>query len=206
MTWYLLLLTVILFSCTFAVKLPALYSREKKRAIIQCEDLKNEMDNIGVYPLAAVCMLLIPVSIFYFSQDILLSSYLFFLAIVSYTDLSARWIPDSEIYFWVALSVYSLRDKDTVSQLLSAAFFILPALILHLYGYLVKKEIWIASGDFYVIPTIGIMVLPEYAATLMLVALVICIAVTRWIPKIPFVTVLFFVFSGYQVLILSGAL
>ncbi len=37
MTWYLLLLTVILFSCTFAVKLPALYSREKKEQLFNAK-------------------------------------------------------------------------------------------------------------------------------------------------------------------------
>ncbi|PHM25089.1 prepilin peptidase [Xenorhabdus budapestensis] len=192
------------FSYILSRIFPGIYLRVKKNTLQQYKELKEEDDNVGIFPLISVLMFLLPVVIYSLSNDRLLSVYCFLLAVVGYSDLSSRWIPDIFIYLLLGLSVYSLPTEEVSSSLYAAVFFVAPALLLSAYGYIIKREQWIASGDYYLFPSVGMMVLPEYAAGMMLLALWFTLLLTRWFQKVPLVTVVYFTFSGYQICHLSG--
>ena len=86
------------------------------------------------------------------------------------------------------------------------AFYMAPVVILSLYGYIVKKETWIASGDYYVFPSIGLLLSPEYAAVIMLITLFFMLFFMQWVKQIPLVTVAYFTFTGFNVCSLLGFL
>ncbi|ELV7790818.1 prepilin peptidase, partial [Salmonella enterica] len=144
------------------------------------------------------------VLIFFLSENMLLSSFCFILSVVAYTDLSARWIPDFTIYLLLVVAMLSLRTTDLILSIWSVLFYLMPALLFSAYGYLLKKEKWIAPGDYYIFPAIGLMITPEYAASLMLVNLLLVLLFSRWVKKIPLVTVAYFTFTGCQTCILLG--
>jgi len=202
MIFYLVLICV--FSYALAVTFPEIYSKAKQSVIEQSVELQIENEEANKYPVLATVMFLIPVLIFTLSEDMLLSIFCFLLAILAYTDASARWIPDVVIYILLAVSMITTSSNDLMFSLSAATFYILPAAMLSAYGYLVRKDSWIASGDYYVFPSIGLMTFPEYAAGLMLVTLAIAVLLTRRIKKVPLVTVAYFTFTGYQTCVLLG--
>lgn len=190
-------LVISIFSYMLAITFPGIYSKVRQNTLQHYRELEDEEVKTGIFPLIAITLFLMPLIVFYFSGDVLLSIYCFVLAIVAYTDLSARWIPDFLIYILLAIAVYSMHSKEILSTIFAVIFFITPAALLNVYGAISKGEQWIASGDFYVFPSLGIMMLPEYAAALMIVSLFIALIITRWIPKVPLITVLYVAFSGY---------
>ncbi|MGK7247397.1 prepilin peptidase [Buttiauxella agrestis] len=198
------LVLIFVFSYALAITFPVIYSKAKQSAIKQSAELQIENDEANKYPVLATAMFLIPLLVFILSEDMLLSVFCFLLAIVAYTDASARWIPDVVIYLLLAVSIISIPSNNLVFSLSAAVFYVMPAAMLSAYGYVVRKDSWIASGDYYVFPSIGLMTLPEHAAGLMLMTLAIAVLLTRRIKKIPLVTVAYFTFTGYQTCVLSG--
>lgn len=204
MIFYLIALSVLAYY--FTVTFPVLYKKEKQNVIEQCGVLVKDRNEPGRYTLLAILMFIIPVAIFSFSESMLLSWFCFILAVVAYTDLSSRWIPDVAIYVLLVLSMISIQNSDLNSALWSVLLYLSPAILISVYGFLVKKKTLIATGDYYVIPSIGSMILPEHASSLMLVNFIIVVAISRWIQKIPLVTVAYFTFTGYQLCLHSGLL
>ncbi|ENG4975169.1 prepilin peptidase [Escherichia coli] len=204
MIFYLIALSVLAYY--FTVMFPVLYKKEKQNVIQQCGVLVEDRSEPGRHTLLAIVMFIMPVAIFSFSENMLLSSFCFILAVAAYTDLSSRWIPDIAIYTLLVLSMLSLHKSDLIPSLWSVLLYLFPALFISAYGLLVKKKSLIATGDYYVIPSIGVMVLPEHASGLMLANFIIVIAISHWIQKIPLVTVAYFSFTGYQLCLNSGLL
>lgn len=200
------LIALCLFAYTFSVTFPALYLKEKRNAIEQGEQLLQEQSEPGRFPVLAIAMFIMPVAVFSLSASMLLSTFCFILAVVAYTDISTRWIPDPAIYALLAVSMFSLHNVDLILPLWSVVFYLIPAVMISACGYIRKKETWIASGDYYVFPSVGLMVLPEYAAGLMLINLSIVVILSRWVQKVPLVTVAYFTFLGYQLCLFSGLL
>ncbi|WP_340621875.1 hypothetical protein [Xenorhabdus siamensis] len=176
------------FSYILSLIFPIIYLRIKKNTLQQYKELKEENDNVGIFPLISMLMFLLPVLIYFLSNDILLSVY------------------DIFIYLLLGLSVYSLHLEDVSSSLYASVLFVAPALFLSAYGYIIKREKWIASGDYYLFPSIGMMILPEYATGMMLLVLLFTLLLTRWLQKVPLITVVYFIFSGYQICNLSELL
>lgn len=172
--------------------------------IAQSEILCEEKTEAKRFPVLAIIFFLIPVFIFFKSESITLAMFVFVLAIVAYTDLSARWIPDFLSFLLIFLAMVAMRTSDLFSILCAVILYLTPVVILSSYGYLVKKESWVASGDYYVFPSIGLMLLPEYAAFLMLMNLLVVIIISRLMSDIPLVTIAYLTFSGYQTCILLG--
>ncbi|HHL3258670.1 TPA: prepilin peptidase [Citrobacter braakii] len=197
---------VLMFAIVFSFIFPALYLKEKGKVINNCAELQQETYKPERFTAFSILMFLMPLLIFYLSGNITLSIFTFAFAIVAYTDVSARWIPDCVIYALLVISMVSVRLADFETIILSVTLYIFPALLLSIYGYIVKNESWIASGDYYVFPSIGLMILPQYAAGLMFVNLFLVILISRWVPKAPLVTIAFITFTGYQICILSGVL
>ncbi|MDM2776275.1 prepilin peptidase [Citrobacter sp. Cpo142] len=204
MIFYLIVLSVLAYY--FTLMFPVFYKKEKQNVIAQSEVLIQETDDPGQYRVLAIVMFIMPVAIFSFSESMLLSWFCFILAVVAYTDLSSRWIPDLAIYVLLVLSMLSIQNSDLNSALWSVLLYLFPAVLISVYGFLVKKKTLIATGDYYVIPSIGLMILPEHASSLMLVNFIIVVAISRWIQKIPLVTVAYFTFTGYQLCLHSGLL
>ncbi|WP_162382794.1 prepilin peptidase [Citrobacter sp. NCU1] len=174
--------------------------------IENCIDLTNENDEVSRFPFISLVMFSLVALIYYLSSDLLLMAFCFCLAIAAYTDACKRWIPDFIIYLLLAISIYSLHSKVLLLSLFSLSFYITPVVLLSIYGYVVKKESWIASGDYYVFPSIGLMLSPEYAAGTMLATLAIMLVLMRWIKQIPLITVAYFTFTGFNICLLSGYL
>ncbi|ELS5068888.1 prepilin peptidase [Salmonella enterica] len=202
MVIYIVLLGVIIFAYVLSIVFPVIYLHEKKNAIKQSDQLLNENDEVGCFPVLGIVIFTIPLLIFILSGNIVLSSFCFILSVMAYTDLSARWIPDLAIYLLLAIAMLSLRTADLIISFWSVLFYLMPAILLSTYGYVLKKEKWIASGDYYVFPAIGLMITPEYAASLMLINLLIVLFFSRWVQKIPLVTVAYITFTGCQTCIL----
>jgi len=195
---------ICLFAYMLSVTFPAIYLKEKQNTLDQNEILRHETNDVGQFPILAIAMFIVPVLVYYLSESMLLSSFCFVLSVVAYTDLSARWVPDLTIYLLLVLAMLSLRTADLIMSLWSVLFYIMPAALFSAYGYLIKKEKWIASGDYYVFPAIGLMLPPDYAAGLMLFNLLVVLLLSRWVQKIPLVTVAYFTFTGCQTCILLG--
>ncbi|PCQ45113.1 prepilin peptidase [Citrobacter freundii] len=170
-----------------------------------CKELLSEDDDEIIHsPVLSLSVISIATFVYYLSSDFVLFLFCSFLAITAYCDACKRWIPDLMIYLLIAISVYSLNSKDLTMSLVAVVFYIIPAALLSVYGFLIKRESWIASGDYYIFPAIGLMVAPEYAACLMLVNLLLVLVFSRWVQKIPLVTVAYFTFTGCQTCILLG--
>ncbi|WP_459578925.1 prepilin peptidase [Enterobacter asburiae] len=188
-----------------SVTFPFVYLRKKKQVIEGCKELLSEDDDEIIHsPVLSLLVISIATFVYYLSSDFVLFLFCSFLAITAYCDACKRWIPDLMIYLLIAISVYSLNSKDLTMSLVAVVFYIIPAALLSVYGFLIKRESWIASGDYYIFPAIGLMVAPEYAACLMLVNLLLVLVFSRWVQKIPLVTVAYFTFTGCQTCILLG--
>jgi len=193
------------FACTLSVLFPFVYLRQKKNMIDGCQEILNESDDeIGHYPVLSLAVISISTLIYYLSSDLKLFLFCCCLAITAYCDACKRWVPDLMIYLLIALSVYSLDATDLTISLFAVVFYITPVALLSVYGFLVKRETWIASGDYYIFPAIGLMITPEYASSLMLINLLLVLFFSRWINKVPLVTVAYFTFTGYQTCSLLG--
>ncbi|HCA7081260.1 TPA: prepilin peptidase [Citrobacter sedlakii] len=167
----------------------------------------NEADDeIGHFPFLSLLVISVASLIYYLSSDFKLFIFCCCLAIVAYIDACKRWIPDQMIYLLIAISVYSLGSRDLTMSLIAVSFYITPVALLSVYGYLVKRESWIASGDYYVFPSIGLMLTPDYAAGVMLTTLFAMLILTRWVRKIPLITVAYFTFTGFKVCSILGIL
>ncbi len=197
---------MLIFAIVFSISFPTLYLKEKDRFIESCAELNQEAFKPERLTIFAILIFLMPLLIFYLSGEIVLSIFIFVFAIVAYTDASARWIPDCLIYALLVISMISVRLDDIETIILSVMLYIIPALMLSLYGSIMKNETWIASGDYYVFPSIGMMVFPQYAAGLMFTNLFLVILISRRVPKVPLVTIVFITFTGYQICILSDVL
>lgn len=200
------LVVMCMFACLFSVILPSIYLKEKRNVLSQCSELEIEQNQPLKLPVFANFIFIMPVIMFYLSGDMILSIFFFFFAVVAYTDASARWIPDCIIYALLVISMIASRTTDLETACWSIFFYIIPALILSFYGQIVRNETWIASGDYYVFPAVALMILPQYAAGIMLINLFIVLLVSRWVSKVPLVTVAFITFTGYQLCLLSGVL
>lgn len=174
------------------------YKREKKLAIKHLEDLKNEKVTINssVAMVSLICVLNICIYTYY--ENELLILYCLLLSIVAYTDYAAKWVPDALIFSMVALSGITIEPEYITYSLISIVFFTAPAIFINLIGYVRKREVWIASGDFYIIPTIAVWVEPEHAACLMLIVLMVTISISVRCKKVPMITVIYFSFMGYK--------
>lgn len=200
------LLLIPLTSFVVCVCFPFSYTRAKRKAIESCTELQNDKEEITSFPIFALGLFSLVGLVFYLSSDIILLIFSGLLAIAAYTDVCKRWIPDLIIYLLVIVSVYSLHTKDVFTSLIAMAFYMAPVVILSLYGYIVKKETWIASGDYYVFPSIGLLLSPEYAAVIMLITLFFMLFFMQWVKQIPLVTVAYFTFTGFNVCSLLGFL
>lgn len=201
---YIIVLCV--FAYYFSATLPAFYQKEKKSAIEQGELLLKEQSEPGRFPVLSIAMFIIPVVMFLLSENMLISLFSFIFAAIAYTDVSTRWIPDIAIYVLLIVSMISIRDSDLIFSIWSVFFYLMPAVMMSCCGYFIKKERWIASGDYYIFPSVGLMILPEYASGLMILNLLIAVLLSRWVQKIPLVTVAYFTYSGYQLCLFLGLL
>lgn len=194
---YVYLTALCVLSGLLILKLPNYYKKQRHIALSHYEYLKREEVSIPSYPLMALSMLVLPVVVYYMSHNMLLSVFCCVLATVAYADLCARWIPDPGIYALLAIAVYSISPYNVITSIASAIFFVTPALLMNIYGYIRKKEVWLASGDFYTAPSIGVFIKPECASAVMIVSLLSVLITQRWVTKVPLITIIYYIFTGY---------
>lgn len=187
------------FSYVFVISLPDIYLKQKKAVIDQVNELQNDKDEVGSFQYLSLLMFLTPVVIYSFTDDVGLSIFCFILAIAAYTDLTTRWIPDMLSYLLISCAVYNSAENGPVLSALSVVLFIAPALMLSAVSYVRSKSVVIASGDYYIFPSVGLMVSPEYSAFVMLTTLAISYSLKKVTTHAPLVTILYFVFILFQI-------
>ena len=183
------------FSLFFSLYFPKVYKIELQKSIEQC----NENYEVKSYPQVSVVIFALSGIVYFLSQDLALTGCCLLLGIMAYTDLAARWLPDVTIYLLLCLSFFTVHSKDVIESVISILFFIFPAIALNVFGFIRKKQQWIASGDFYVFPSVGLLVLPEYSAIIMILTLLIAVTLNLKFKSVPLITVLYFIFMGYQI-------
>lgn len=199
-------IAIILFSLLLSKNYKTIYQGVRAQAIQQLDELKFESAEVPCYSTLAIFMFLVPVFFFWITSDLFFSSYMFFLAIIAYSDLVTRWIPDVLIYILVFISAVSINHSDYAICLASVVFFVLPVVLLNFYGYLKTRHFWVASGDFYVLPTVAVWIQPEYAAALIMIVLLTALLVSKLVKGVPLVTCIYIAFIGYKVCEIFGIL
>lgn len=195
-------LALCLFAVIFASYFPTLYVKKKNLLIQQSKELDEETFQVKPFFSCSVLLFLTPLLMFYLSQNIYMAVFCFVFAVLAYTDLSARWLPDIPVYLLMVLSVMGVDKQDMSECIISSLFFVAPAVLLNFLLRIKGSKSFIAAGDFYVLPSIGLMIRPEHAAGLMLLILFQTVFMSRLCKQIPLITVTFSTFCGYQICLL----
>lgn len=201
-----ILIAIILFSLLLSRNYKAIYQAVRTQAIQQLDELKSENVQVPCYSILAIFMFLAPVLFFWITGDFVFSFYMLFLAIIAYSDLVTRWIPDVIIYILVFISAVSINHSNYVIYLASVVFFVLPVALLNFYGYLKTRHFWVASGDFYVLPTVAVWIQPEYASALIMIVLLTALLLAKLVKGVPLITFIYIAFIGYKVCEIFGFL
>ncbi|HAS8353300.1 TPA: hypothetical protein I7721_19635 [Vibrio vulnificus] len=193
-------LILLMIVCSFAAEkwFLVLYESVRLSVVNSIKDTenKNKSKKHGFW--VAIASILPSVILFHFSGSIWVFIAFFLFGCVAYTDFIVHWVPDCLIYAALSVSLLNPDIKLNNELWLSVFLFLLPVVILQAVSYVRKRFLCISSGDFYMFPAMAVWVLPEYAAPVMLTAIGVAILFSRKTNKVPFMTCLFFVFSGYQ--------
>lgn len=181
----------------FADHLPHVYQAVKVKIIEDNKSLEKEGLKTESHPFVSGLMFMSVIMIYALTDNMYLSFFVFFFACLAYTDYVMRWVPDVLIYVMVWISFISFT-KPLTEGILSIALFCLPALLIYSYSYIRNKEKCIASGDWYVFPSIGLWLSPSTAASYMAVCIILVVIISRYTKDVPLLTCLFPVFVGGQ--------
>ncbi|CZV48502.1 prepilin peptidase [Enterobacter hormaechei] len=181
----------------FADYLPYVYQTVKMKVIEDNKLLESEELKTNSYPLVSVLMFMSAIIVYILTDNLYLSFFVFAFACVAYTDLVMRWVPDILIYLlaWISLIDFT---KSIDEGILSIVMFCLPALVIYLYTYVINRHKCISSGDWYVIPSVGLWLSPDLAASYMAVCIIMVAITSRYTKDVPLLTCLFPVFVGGQ--------
>lgn len=193
----LIALGVLIFSVVLAFNLPVIYHSARLAAEESCAESSNEPIKVSVKPLLAVLMLSIGViPTWMITHNPALTLFVMVLGCSAYIDYITRWVPDVLIFAlsWIALLAL-LPEKGEVSPaLISAAMMLIPALLINTIAWFLSRTTALASGDLYVLPSIGVWLAPEWAAVCMGITLSITLIASRYVRSVPFITALYPVF------------
>lgn len=181
----------------FADHLPHIYQAVIHKVLEDNKALATEGLKNDSHPLVLAMMFMSVNIIFLFSNNLYLSIFVFTFALLAYTDYVLRWVPDILIYLMLWISFIGI-SKPLEMGLLSIALFCLPALVVFLYSYFRNRDRCIASGDWYVFPSIGLWLSPDTAASYMAVCIVLVAIASRYTRDVPLLAWLFPVFVGGQ--------
>jgi len=179
----------------FADHLPFIYQLVKVRVIADNKSLEAEVLKSESHPVVLIIMLMPVILIFVITKNIYLSIFVFAFALLAYSDYILRWVPDVLIYFMLWISFFGFT-KQIGEGILSISLFCLPALIIYTYSYVSSREKCIASGDWYVFPSVGLWLSPSTAASYMAVCIVLVAIVSKYTRDVPLLACLFPVFVG----------
>lgn len=190
-------IVVVIFSLLLAFNLPVIYQVARLAAEESCAESPNEPVKGSVKPLLAVLLHssgVIPTWII--THNPALTLFVMVLGCSAYIDYVTRWVPDVLIFAltWIALIALLLGKREVSPELISAAVMLIPALLLNAIAWLLSRTIAFASGDLYVLPSIGIWLAPEWAAICMGISLSLTLIASRFVRDVPFITALYPVF------------
>jgi len=192
-------LALCLFAVIFASYFPSLYLRKKNLLIQNCKELEEETFQVKPLITYSVLLFLTPLLIFYLSQSIYMAVFCFVFAVLAYTDLSARWLPDIPVYLLMMLAAMGVDKQEIFECVISSFFFVAPAVLFNILLKIKGSNSFIAAGDFYVLPSVGLMIRPEHAAGLMFIVLLLTVLMSKTCKQIPLITVTFTIFFGYHI-------
>lgn len=194
------LLSILLSSC-----LPFLYQSARVNVAKSHEELKLSPCVVHRNPFLAVLLLsggMLPLWTMTHSPG--LAIFVMLLGSAAYIDYITQWVPDVLIFglAWVALITIIPSQPDLISSLSGAAIIILPALMLNLINWLRSQPAVFASGDLYLLPSLGVWLAPQSSGICIAISLIIAVAVNFYVREVPFITVIYPVFVG---VIICGA-
>lgn len=181
----------------FADHLPYIYQMVKMKVIADNKTLETEGDKNESHPFISSLMFMSVIMIYVLTHNLYLSLFVFAFACLAYTDYVMRWVPDLLIYLMVWISFIG-STKPLFEGILSIALFCIPALVVYLYSYISNKNKCIASGDWYVFPSIGLWLSPGTAASYMAACIVLVAIISRYTRDVPLLACLFPIFVGGQ--------
>lgn len=190
-------LGVVIISVLLAFNLPVIYESARLAAEESCRDSLGEPAKRTVKPLLAVTLLNIGVMpTWIITHNPALTIFIVVLACGAYIDYITRWVPDVLIYvlIWIALVALLPGMREVSPALISAAIMLIPALLLNVIAWLLSRTTAIASGDLYILPSVGVWLAPEWAAVCMGISLSLTLVASRYVRGVPFITVLYLVF------------
>ncbi|MGS2886280.1 A24 family peptidase [Enterobacter ludwigii] len=181
----------------FAEQLPHIYQSVREKVILENKSLEIEEVEEKSHPIISALLFVSVLMVYVLTNNIQLSVFVFVFACLAYTDYVLRWVPDVMIYVMLWISFFSVT-KPISEGLLGIVLFCLPALIIYLYSYIRYRVRCIASGDWYVFPSIGLWLSPDTAASYMAVCIILVFIISRYTRDVPLLTCLFPVFVGGQ--------
>lgn len=188
-----------LVSLVLAFNLPVFYERAKISVIESGTLLSHDERLVRVRPGLALLILSAGVlPVWFMTHSPGLTGFVLLLGCVAYIDYLTRWVPDPFIYslLWLALSTPELDGGYPAPFLWGAAVIIAPALLLNMGSFLRRMLPVLASGDVYVLPAVGVWLSPQHAALCISLSLLSALIMSRWWLEVPFVTVLYVIFTG----------
>lgn len=181
----------------FAEQLPHIYQSVKEKVILENKSLEIEEVKEKSHPIISALLFVSVLIVYVLTNNIQLSVFVFVFACLAYTDYVLRWVPDVMIYVMLWISFFSVT-KPISEGLFGIVLFCLPALLIYLYSYIRYRVRCIASGDWYVFPSIGLWLSPDTAASYMAVCIILVFIISRYTRDVPLLTCLFPVFVGGQ--------
>ncbi|TNV16089.1 hypothetical protein FH968_19805 [Buttiauxella sp. B2] len=184
------------------VILPLLYSNARNSVIEQITALESN-EILQPQPLACLVWMVLVIA-FWLSgtHSLVLCGFVLILAVAAYIDKVCEWVPDWVIYGALWYSV-AFHHTNVNQSLISSGLILVFPLLLNFVEWLRNKKYLIASGDIYLLPSIGWWVQPEYAFALCGVAYLLACVVgkvfkTVTVPFIPFLSLIFIAYKTFE--------
>lgn len=205
MIYILLFFISIITTTTIAYLLPTIVSRVEQEVLSQHEEVKlASYHQTPVKPFQAFILASVAPALYVMQGDITLAVFVGLLAVVGYIDIQRHWVPDILIHLlsWYSLCCLALGyiTPDVLYSLISVLLLLLPYLIINIYSWIKKREDVYASGDIYILLSVGLWLDYRFALSASALSIFSAFIYAKLvgkdkIPFVPFILFSLFVFS-----------
>lgn len=179
-------------------KHPVIYTAIKTNVISESKALESDCRDPASSWLAAICCVFPCLVVYALNGNAGAAAMVLLVGCAAYSDLMTRWIPDCLIYGTVWLSLIFRADSLFMEGITGALIFCAPVLLLQGLSFWRRRTGCFASGDLYLLPAIGLWIMPEYALLVLSCGLMLALFASRYDKQIPFITCIFPAFVGYM--------
>lgn len=198
MIWSAAALLALTLAYLLSSKLPVFFSATKNSVISEGKALEADCQDPAGSWLAAICCVLPCLLVYALNGNEGAAALVLLVGCAAYSDLMTRWIPDCLIYSTVWLSLLCRSDSLLMEGITGALIFIAPVIVLQGLSFWRRRAGCFASGDLYLLPAIGLWIMPEFALLVMSCGLMLALLASQYDKQIPFITCIFPAFVGYM--------